>query len=211
MTEVTLGKETYSHHGEPAIFERDLRMIRNTALWIAIARYENKGKKGNSYTDDWYPSNADICKSRLFWRIRAGHKILKHAPPTAMSCPWYELIEENRAHWVYSEPKIYEEVFGKKQIPALVSISGSSWFTLVEKTDEKNWVVSFGPWTFDLFQGPNQVPYFDPTVAPEAFLKTVEGWWLKRRVVEGEKLYLDIDHTTEFYDNTGLGLIFARR
>jgi|SRR5271157_5601692 len=209
MSEIVLGPQAYTHHGEPYLFQRDINIIKQTILWMAIARYENKNKPHSSYGDDWYPSNADISKSRLFWRIRAGQKILTNAPPTAMSCPWYEVIEDIRPHWVY-DMNIMTEVFGVKQDPPLVSISGTSFFKLLETIDENHHVVEFKPWTFDLWNAPNEQATYNPATG-QTEMKMINGWWLQRRVVEGEKIYLDIDHTSEFYDNTGLGVVFARK
>jgi hypothetical protein len=48
------------------------------------------------------PSEADILKSRLFWRLRSGKEPLPTPPPTAYSCPWYELVEEpDRPPWAH--------------------------------------------------------------------------------------------------------------
>ena len=196
MTEVVVGKDMGAHHGDPALFERDIKVISDLILWMRVARDENKNgfHKRDGYGDDWFPSYADCLKSRLFWRIRAGKPILRHAPPTAMSCPWYELIEDDRPHWVYDEPIVYNEVFGKTQDPPLVSVSGSSWFKLVEKKDDTHLVVGFAPWTFDMWKAPNDVPAYDP-VAKQGYTKTIEGWWIQRRVEPGEQLYLEVGPT----------------
>ncbi len=192
-----LGQDAGAHHGDPALFERDMKNIADLLLWMRVVRDENENgfhKVDDYYGKLWYPSQADCLKSRLFWRIRARKPILKHAPPTAMSCPWYELIEDtDRPHWVYDPPHIYTEDFaGNKFNPAKVSISGTSWFDLIEVIDDRHYVVGFKPWIFDLYCAPrNDVQRYDKETG-ELKLVTVDGWWLQRRKEENEDLYMDI-------------------
>ena len=191
-----LGQDQGAHHGDPAIFDRDMKNFADMLLWIRIARYEQEHglhPPNDYYGPNWYPSHPDCLKSRLFWRIRARKPILKHAPPTAMSCPWYELIEEpDRPHWVYDKPTIYTEWCGKVFDPPVASISGSSWFEILETVTDRHYVVQFKPWTFDLFAAPKtDIPQFDP-ITKTVKLISLDGWWLQRRKEKNEELYLDI-------------------
>ena len=54
-----------------------------------------------------------MLKSRLFWRIRSGKKPLALPPPTAYSCPWYELLEVPGPHDVWEEIRIHD-INGKR-------------------------------------------------------------------------------------------------
>ena len=94
-----LGKHSGSHHGTPDLFERDIKLLIDYQLWIKTANeaseklFQRTGFKNSYHKDTWIPSQADMTKSRLFWRIRSGLQPLPEAPPTAYSCSWYELIE----------------------------------------------------------------------------------------------------------------------
>lgn len=105
VSQALLGWAAGSHHGAPDLFERDVVLLEHAMLWIRTVR-----EAGNpSYTADWVPrGRADYLKSRLFWRIRSGKTPLQYAPPCAYSCPWYELIEEDRPHYMFEEPRIYD-------------------------------------------------------------------------------------------------------
>ena len=65
--------------------------------WILIARTQ--------YGDDWLPTHADMAKSALLERIRAGLEPLDEPPPLGLSCPWYALIEDKGPHYVGGNDK----------------------------------------------------------------------------------------------------------
>ena len=139
-----------AHHGPPILTRRDESICLAMAAWIAIAR-ERYGK-------DWLPGSADICKSRLFWRLRSGKPALKSPPPTAYSCPWYELIDESeRAHWAY-------DMHDWEGIPYFAQCP----YKLLERDESgKPSKVSFGPYTFKCWMGNS--PYGGNN----------QGWWLQ--------------------------------
>lgn len=139
-----------AHHGPPILTRRDEALCNAMAAWIAIAR-ERNGK-------DWLPGGADICKSRLFWRLRAGKKPLPSPPPTAYSCPWYELIDEpERPHWAYDMGEWNGETF----------FAQCRYEVLARNDDGKPARVKFGPYEFRCWRGAS--PYGNG----------VEGWWLQ--------------------------------
>jgi hypothetical protein len=88
-------EQSIAHHGPPIFTDRDLHTCIAMRLWIETAR------KGNPkhYGENWLPSEVDMIKSRLFWRLRSGKQPLPEAPPRAYSCPWYEVVEEDRPHF----------------------------------------------------------------------------------------------------------------
>jgi hypothetical protein len=141
-----------AHHGPPILTPRDEQICLAMAEWIHIAR---AAKDRMGYGPDWVPSGADICKSRLFWRLRSGKKALKHPPPTAYSCPWYELIDEaERPHWTM-------ELWTQDGI-AYVAQCGYK----VEQanTDGRPMIVSYGPYRFGVSKGPKDGK---------------DGWWIQ--------------------------------
>ena len=142
-----------AHHGPPILTERDLHYCMAMVKWIRTAR-----KFGGSWYDSsWLPDEPDIRKSRLFWRLRSGKQPLPHPPPTAYSCPWYELIEEDRPHWAY-EVSVYNEKAHVAQCS----------YDIIETNDNGNPIrIAFGPWEFTCTYG--ESPYKNG----------VEGWWIQ--------------------------------
>lgn len=95
-------EESLAHHGPPVFTERDLHVSRAVVQWIATARKaRSKAFVSFGYDKDWLPAEVDMRKSRLFWRLRSGKKPLPEPPPCAYSCPWYEVVEEDRPHGAY--------------------------------------------------------------------------------------------------------------
>ena len=139
-----------AHHGPPILTRRDEAICLAMSEWIRIARKRNGA--------DWVPSAADICKSRLFWRLRSGKRPLPHPPPTAYSCPWYELIDEpDRPHWAYDMGEWDGETF----------FAQCRYEVLARGDDGKPARVKFGPYEFRCWLGAS--PYGIG----------VEGWWLQ--------------------------------
>jgi hypothetical protein len=91
-----------AHHGPPILTDRDLHILDAMVKWIATARAGYKNP-------EWLPSEVDIRKSRLFWRLRSGKEPLPAPPPKAYSCPWYEVVEEERAHWAYNDVHVHDD------------------------------------------------------------------------------------------------------
>ena len=140
-----------SHHGDPQLFTRDTALIRAYQVWIRTAHKAAPDR----YPKGWEPSYIDCLKSRLFWRIRSGKTPLPHPPPCAYSCPWYELIEEDRPHWCWEEFRTYEPGYFKNPKP-LVSIA-QSLYELVEK-QEGGLMLSYGPYHFKAWRGQAECP-----------------------------------------------------
>ncbi len=139
-----------AHHGPPILTRRDESICLAMVEWIEIAR-ERNGK-------DWLPGSADICKSRLFWRLRSGKSALPSPPPTAYSCPWYELIDEyERPHWAYDMHEWNGETF----------FAQCRYKVLTRDESGKPSRVKFGPYEFRCWLG--ESPYGGKH----------EGWWLQ--------------------------------
>jgi hypothetical protein len=126
------------HHGPPVLTERDVYIAEALVQWIQIAQ--------KKYGPTWFPNYVDIQKSRLFWRLRSGKELLEEPPPTAFSCPWYELVEEpDRPHWAYDghlhEGQIY--------------LAQCRYDLLEYDIETKVHVVAFGSYVFRCWQGPS--------------------------------------------------------
>jgi hypothetical protein len=143
-----------AHHGPRILTRRDLAVAHSVVAWIDTVR-----KRDGWYGEKWLPSGADFEKSRLFWRIRSGKAPLPHPPPTAYSCPWYELIDEpERAHWAYDHVMHKGVPIFAQCRYELVSLKEGT--AIPER-------VRFGPWTLRCWEGPG--PYNN----------NVHGWWLQ--------------------------------
>jgi len=158
--------------------EDDFRLVVNLISWIRTARkwrYNAFQPKG-----DWLPGAPDVLKSRLFWRLRTGQDPLDYPPPTAFSCPWYELIEDNRAHWAYEAfvfvPKDGSRIGDEIEAPVM-SIAQCS-YVVVDMADGVPSKVSFGPYVFKVWKDKVATPSYNNTLkAVETIL--VDGWWLQ--------------------------------
>jgi hypothetical protein len=78
------------------ITQPEMDMARHMVTWIRTVR-----KAGGVYGADWLPSDADMCKSALLERLRAGKEPLEEAPPLGYSCPWYAVVEDPGPHYVF--------------------------------------------------------------------------------------------------------------
>lgn len=142
-----------AHHGPPILTAREASICQAMALWIDTVRNSGAFYRGK----DWLPGHADICKSRLFWRIRSGKRPLPHRPPTAYSCPWYELIDEaDRPHWAY-------EVTEHEGCAFVAQCQ----YEIVERIGGVASRLAFGPWIFRVWSGKS--PYQE----------NHEGWWIQ--------------------------------
>ncbi len=156
-----------AHHGPPILTDRDLHILEAMVAWIEIVRKEKAYR-----TTEWLPSNVDMRKSRLFWRLRSGKKPLPSPPPCAYSCPWYEVIEEDRAHWAYDDVHILPFTLDDDKY---VSIAQTRY--KVEKMDrEIPSIVSFGPYRFKLWKGENEVTAITAN-GPKKEMLT--GYWIQ--------------------------------
>ena len=160
-----LAADAGAHHGIPLLTTGDMMLLGAMRLWIETVR------KIDRYGIEWLPSDVDMLKSRLFWRIRSGKQPLPEPPPTAYSCPWYELIEDDRPHWAYdmwvnphgdtcaiSQCGYAVEVFGENRYPE---------------------VVRFGSYRFKTWMG-------DSPYGPGLGKVTPRGWWIQRIVAKSE-------------------------
>ncbi len=147
--------EGVAHHGPPVLTEREANICLAMSKWIRIAQ--------KRYGSAWLPGYPDVVKSRLFWRLRSGKEALAHRPPTAYSCPWYELIDEpERAHWAYD--------MGEWE--GCVYFAQCRYDEVLERSkDGKPSVVRFGPYVFSC--------WFDKSSHNES----VMGWWLQLKEV----------------------------
>lgn len=91
----------YAHHGKPILTKDMLDACNAMSKWIQTAREAQKKFGGSGYGDDWIPTEPDIIKSRLFWRIRSGVEPLAVPPPRCFSCPWYEVVEIDEPHDIW--------------------------------------------------------------------------------------------------------------
>jgi len=155
--------DIHAHHGVPIITARDLFMCESLIAWVRTARAANSA----IYGPNWLPSRVDIAKSRLFWRIRSGKKPLPAPPPTAYSCPWYELVDEpERAHWAY---EMWTD--GKACHIAQCRYDVEKW-----TGDRKPEIIKFGSYRFKVWEGDS----------PHGSLGQVgpHGWWIQRLVAD---------------------------
>lgn len=152
--------------------EETVRIVQAAVRWADIARKERYGA-------DWSPSAADVHKSCLLYRLLSGKEPLPLPPPTMMSDPWYELIENGAAYFV---PEIFSEVspYGDDHL----NIAGDpKWRVLECHGDEYVLEHDGAPGTWDLrrLSADEERPKVGTSIAsgkPEALLAT---WTLKRR------------------------------
>ena len=160
-----------SHHGTPDLFETDVKLLNDCMLWIQIARKSER----SGYGPEWLPNTVDFLKSRLFWRIRSGKNPLKHAPPCAYSCPWYELIEDERPHWVWENVRIYQRGFRDNGSPASVSVA-QTLYELIERQSDCSLLLAYGPYHFKVWAGQQMVPAH---VDGKDVQKPLDGWYIQ--------------------------------
>lgn len=153
--------QNIAHHGPPILDMRDLGICEAMILWIKVVRKAYSEK-------EWLPGPIDIRKSRLFWRLRSGKSPLPEAPPTAYSCPWYEIIEEDRPHWAF-------EMHVRDGIAYLAQCGYR-----IESTDPagKPQIVTFNKWRFRVWEDAPPYPQTDPNF---------KGVWVQRVLEAGEK------------------------
>lgn len=159
--------------GLEILTERDVQLCEAISLWMRTAR--KHGREGY-YDQNWYPSYPDITKSRLFWRIRTGKAPLPEPPPTAFSCPWYEVVEECERphHCIEAFIDIDDEGVEK----GYVSVNQCT-YNLVEKVSDLEAIVQFGTIRYRLWKEDQ---------AGKAEGKTQEeSWFIQRIMVEGKE------------------------
>ncbi len=134
----------HCHHDELVLSERDISLMRHFLKWVDTAR--------QTYGPGWAPSDIDMLKSRLFWWVRSGHDPLPYPPPTAYSCPWYEVVTDPGAHGAL-ECRVCEsgDEFGVLRSAPGVFVS-QCWYELIEKRDDGSFIIGFGPYRFRAFR-----------------------------------------------------------
>lgn len=158
MSEILLTKDNF-------------QLVKYVIKWIETVR------KSKDYSDDWLPNEIDAMKSRLFWRIRTGKDPLPEPPPRAYSCPWYEVIEQDRPHWANDlhDLKSFREAFHLKQEPDKLSIC-QCLYDIVEFDEKQRGIVKFGNYEFDIWKESRMVINSDQTHEQE-----FNGWWIQLR------------------------------
>lgn len=171
--DTTADEPNYAHHGAPILTQRDFNICLAMSKWIATVRAESAKGRAPGYWPDWVPSEADIAKSRLFWRIRSGKEPLPEPPPRAYSCPWYEVVEEiDRAHWCYDDVHVGDQWVSIAQCP----------YDVVEwESAGTPRIVRFNCWRFRLWRGSQDAPTFSGGVPG---IRTLQGWWLQREAAD---------------------------
>ena len=76
-----------------SITDDELALCLKMARWLEI-------RQRWCPEEDFVPCEADITKSALFERLRAGRQPLEYPPPVALACPWYALVEDPGPHYV---------------------------------------------------------------------------------------------------------------
>jgi len=158
-----------AHHGPPILTDRDMHILQAMTNWIQIVREQYGKKYNNNSYKDWLPSEVDLRKSRLFWRLRSGKEALPAPPPTCWSCPWYEVVEEERAHWLHDD--VYPDKFDKQ----FISIAQCR-YVVYERENDFPSVVGFGPYRFKLWFGENKVTSITSLGREEEMIK---GYWMQ--------------------------------
>lgn len=138
----------YLHHDDLAIESDHVHLMRAYHLWVETVRNTVR-LPYPGYGPDWEPSDIDIVKSRLFWRIRSGYAPLPWAPPCAYSCPWYEVVEDLGSHAAFEARRVLDD----KHL-------GDVWFIAqtpykhVETLEDNRHVVAFGEYRFEVHRDP---------------------------------------------------------
>lgn len=134
---------TLHHDQVPVqIDESHLNLMRSYQLWVETVRQVPR------YGPTWEPNDIDIAKSRLFWRIRSGYQPLPWAPPTAYSCPWYEVVEDMGNH------SCFECWRGPETSP----IGHDYWviaqcvYDQIEELADNQYIVGYGEYRFLIFR-----------------------------------------------------------
>jgi hypothetical protein len=167
--------------------EQEFRTVVNMISWIRIARRE---RYAHDVSPNWLPHGIDLLKSRLFWRLRSGKLPLPYPPPTAWSCPWYELIEDVRPHWVhdcYVHKPGEAGLWGRHPHPT--ANLGNTPYRILEFSDPEETlpkIVGYDPtfldgeihYRFKSFQGPWETCALDPK-GHTYEKKIITGWWLE--------------------------------
>lgn len=188
MTDIhlSLGKQTGSHHGDPQLFERDVKLLRDYQLWIktaneASAKLFAKNGYQNTYGKEWVPSEADIAKSRLFWRIRSGKPPLPEAPPTAYSCSWYELIEVPGPHSTFEEIRVYRDDHWLGSKGPMASVA-QSLYSVLEEHDDGSVILQYNCYKFKAWNAPipTRSLVTDPSTGERNVIDTeMPGGWIE--------------------------------
>lgn len=164
-----------AHHGEPILTQDMAKVCLAMLEWIRVVEAEYARRGDKAYLPKRFtPSYVDLIKSRLFWRLRSGKEALPEAPPTAYSCPWYEVVENDHPHWAY-ECFFGDEIKWKGYDGC--AIIAQCPYKIVEKR-EADWVVQFNCYKFRLWKGTDKVP----SIAPDSVdgKREIEGWFLQR-------------------------------
>jgi len=161
-----------AHHGNPVLTQDAYDTCRAMITWIRTVRKERFGDP--AYGEGWLPTDVDMQKSRLFWRCRSGKEPLLMAPPTAYSCPWYEVVEEmDRPHWAY------DGCIQNTGTRKLAFIAQCPYEILELADDEKSAIVKFNMWKFRIFIGQQETRTYDPSTKT-THPSFVEGWFIQR-------------------------------
>jgi len=192
--------EICCHHDSLVLNDRDLHLMSSYQLWIDTVRRERK-------TPEWLPSPIDIVKSRLFWWIRSGHDPLPYPPPTAYSCPWYELIVDGGNHdsfdtYFYKEKDVHDHgsiTFNQlKDLPqeelqyCFVALAQSR-YDIYQITSDNEIIIGYGPYRFRCFRDIELSAKSIATINThreydEVYKEILErwqkdgskGWWIRR-------------------------------
>lgn len=139
----------YLHHDGTVIEGTHVTLMRAYHLWVETVRRVNRSPYPG-YGQDWEPSDVDIVKSRLFWRIRSGYAPLPWAPPCAYSCPWYELVEDLGNHAAFD---CWRHSDDDPHFPGTWVIAQTP-YQHIETLPDNRHVVGFGEYRFELHRDP---------------------------------------------------------
>lgn len=132
------------HHDQEAVTldESHLDLMRSFHLWVETVR------KSPGYSSNWEPSDIDIIKSRLFWRIRSGYQPLPWAPPRAYSCPWYEVVEDMGNHSCFDcWSKLKDGAIAPKHW-----VIAQCLYDHIETREDNTHIVGYGKYRFLIFR-----------------------------------------------------------
>lgn len=158
--------------------EEQIKLMRAYHLWVQTVRQETG-------SEDWEPSEPDIQKSRLFWRIRAGYLPLPWAPPRAYSCPWYEVVEDMGNH------ACFECHRSRRFDPPNTWVVAQCAYKHIEDRGVDEYIVGYGEYRFLIFrdveQYARQIAVQNPHVenAAQIMLERTkntpsQGWFIRR-------------------------------
>lgn len=180
--------------------QAELQLIKDTCRWMQVMLEAGHKKP--------WPSDADIQKSRLFARIRAGIDPLCFPPPVSHGKPWYDVIEGAGpwSVWVGGCINLAGVATGDAACAGLprIVINQTPWVVRETVREDQEYIVSHGHWPlrYRLLRGPapdlsDLLPDTDPEDLAEA-RDMRQTWQLTRLDQMGTWVYTGLLETERY-------------